>query len=78
MNTVKVRFVRVEYRFFKENRYELLKEDELPIGIIPNKGDIIHLSNNTNGKTYRVEQKDLIIHQNPKEYIVKLFLLELS
>lgn len=44
----------VTYRFFKSNKYNVLKDENIDIQFLPMTGDVIHLD----GIRYKVKQRD--------------------
>lgn len=67
---MRIRVIEVEYRFFKSNKYNVLRDEEFDIQFIPMKGDVIFIDD----IRYRVEQRDFV---DLKSQFIRLFVTKI-
>lgn len=69
---MKVRIIKVTYRFWKEPKQELLKDDDINLEVMPVKGDIVIIDD----IRYHVVQRDIKIAKNNQQvtlFVEKLY-----
>ena len=74
---MKLKLIKVDYKFFGKNKQTVLAENKTKLRVIPNVGDVLHYAGERSER-YKVVQRDIYISNDLSDENVTLFLSKLD